>query len=1172
MKSRMSVGRPLAVVGVALVFCAAGCGMRDSDSGSDRAPFGDHNFRLLLTDFPLDDEEVTKVLVTFNRIEIHGEETGWFTAADYGPAGRTFDLLTLQDGRTDELGAFDLAPGTYTQIRLILAEDNLIEVDDGSGPELRPLKVPSGEQTGIKLQGEFIVAENGFTQVVLDFNAEKSVHQAGDKYMLHPVIHIVSSESFPGIEILSPPDNYQTQVPHVAVTGRVTNLITGPIQNVTATFAGETFPVPVQADGSFAFDLDIPIGDRVTALPLEVAGSDEAGHSARDIHTIIAVPTFAPEQVLVRFRPTSNPGHITSFVDAFDGTVIGSMPQIKLYQIALPPGTDVRQLLPAMNNNRDGVAYALPNFYATGAATPPRDIEYDVQDDLQRIDPERAWDTTQGSREIVVAVIDDGINFRHQDFTGNLFQNPRDDCSNGNDDDGNGFVDDCRGWDFVRNDNDPNHDDGDSGHGTAVASIIGARESEGSSSGMVGVNWEVTLLPIRVYAGTTVADLMGIVNAMEYAMKQEADIINMSFRGFFPTLASDSSNIEHLEQLFKDVNGLGTLLVMAAGNESLNLDGATFSCSALGFPMGCFYFPTQLDIPNKLIVGAFNDMDVRADNSNFGSVVNLSAPGESVLVASGFGTNIHTSMSGTSMAAAFVSGVAALTLAARLELRSQSILLRDHLLEKGVVDPVSKPRIDAFKAVDTSIEPLPLLKNPPRGLFPSDYRVNDTHLIPCDVDGDNDEDMVVVVGFAAGVQDEAQTLLFINSTSDDGLRAFIDGTHRLNLPPSNFVGGDCGDIDNDRDKDLVLAGFDPRPPGRRNKILINDSHGIFSDQSGRLLPDVIDVSRDIDLFDADNDGDLDMFVSNAAPAGVPNRFLLNQPCEPGQPCEPCEPGQPCLQFVDRPDLLSVAQIGDSHNAVIGDIDKDGDLDIYVSNELEEVPGSGVDQLLINKLVEERALRFVDEAADRGLPATDGYAHQGAFLDANRDGCLDLVVVQRHEQVSSLYLNLKVGLVCTGRFVPIRDNDMCFPTDRMTTSTLDVGDLNLDGYPDIYLGNGDPNVFVAQQDRLLINRGGTDGCYEDSDDRDDAFGVPQGVINTTKHVSFIDVDRDGDCDIWNGNFGERDGLLLNTTCDDEMDRPTRCTENLSQSTTPGVPDAVRNYCGLEVQFASPPSGG
>ena len=177
--------RAIAVI-ASLVALLAACG-----------PEQDTRVHLYLTDFPIDDASVTGVLVTFTHIEVFSEDRQeWLTVVEYGSEGREFDLLTLQNGTTEELGAFNLDPGVYGQIRLHLTPEHRIEVDEGNGPEIRPLKIPSGVQTGVKLVREFTVTGDGPTSITVDFDAEKSVsHNRGQGYMLRPTIKIIETRT-----------------------------------------------------------------------------------------------------------------------------------------------------------------------------------------------------------------------------------------------------------------------------------------------------------------------------------------------------------------------------------------------------------------------------------------------------------------------------------------------------------------------------------------------------------------------------------------------------------------------------------------------------------------------------------------------------------------------------------------------------------------------------------------------------------------------------------------------------------------------------------------------------------------------------------------------------------------------------------------------------------------
>ncbi len=193
---------------LAFVLVVAAC----KQAPSEEPPL-DSRVHLYLTDFPINDVEIKRVLVTFTHVDVYSaERQQWLTVVDYGEVGRQFDLLTLQNGRTEELGAFDLEPGTYEQIRLHLTPDHFIEVDDGSGPTMHPLKIPSGDQTGIKIVRSFTVTRQGPTELTVDFDAQRSVHHTrGQGYILRPTIKLVS---------ISTPDSFAKLI-HAATGGEV---------------------------------------------------------------------------------------------------------------------------------------------------------------------------------------------------------------------------------------------------------------------------------------------------------------------------------------------------------------------------------------------------------------------------------------------------------------------------------------------------------------------------------------------------------------------------------------------------------------------------------------------------------------------------------------------------------------------------------------------------------------------------------------------------------------------------------------------------------------------------------------------------------------------------------------------------------------------------------------
>ena len=154
----------------------------------------------------------------------------------------------------------------------------------------------------------------------------------------------------------------------------------------------------------------------------------------------------------------------------------------------------------------------------------PNDPYYGQQWNLDTINAPEAWEITQGSEDIVVAVLDTGIDFNHQDLDDNIWYNEDEIAGNGIDDDGNGYVDDWRGWDFNDHDNNPTDDHG---HGTMVAGIIAAEANNGI--GITGIAPNVKIMALDIFNSTPVAYQSSILEALDYAVANGASVSNNSY-------------------------------------------------------------------------------------------------------------------------------------------------------------------------------------------------------------------------------------------------------------------------------------------------------------------------------------------------------------------------------------------------------------------------------------------------------------------------------------------------------------------------------------------------------------------------------------------------------------------------------------------------------------------
>ena len=253
------------------------------------------------------------------------------------------------------------------------------------------------------------------------------------------------------------------------------------------------------------------------------------------------------------------------------------------------------------------------------------------------IDAREAWSVSTGSPNVVVAVIDTGVDLTHPDLAANIWVNQGEDCpgcrTNGVDDDGNGYVDDWRGWDFVNGDNDPTDD---MGHGTHVAGTIAAVGNNGL--GVAGVTWSTKVMPLKFLSAAGTGTVADAISAILYANANGASILNSSWGGDEFTQAL----LDAIEQT--DANG--ALFVAAAGNSYVNSDVNP-------------NYPSGYEAANVLSVGATDQVDHKAWFSNYGTKsVDLGAPGVNIYSTWLGGT--YRFQDGTSMATPQVSGAAAL--------------------------------------------------------------------------------------------------------------------------------------------------------------------------------------------------------------------------------------------------------------------------------------------------------------------------------------------------------------------------------------------------------------------------------------------------------------------------------------------------------------------------------
>ena len=246
-----------------------------------------------------------------------------------------------------------------------------------------------------------------------------------------------------------------------------------------------------------------------------------------------------------------------------------------------------------------------------------------------------AWDLTTGSTNVIVAVIDTGVRYTHQDLAAQMWQNPGEIPGNGMDDDGDGFVDNVYGMNAINGSGDP-FDDND--HGTHVSGTIGAAANNGAPH--VGVAWQVRLMACKFLNAGGSGYTSDAIECINFAVSKGARILNNSWGG------GDYS--QALFDAIAAARDADVLFVAAAGNSAQDTDA---------YPS----YPSCYDLDNIISVAALDRLDNLASFSNYGrNTVDLSAPGVSIFSSTAGSDSEYQYFNGTSMAAPHVSGVAAL--------------------------------------------------------------------------------------------------------------------------------------------------------------------------------------------------------------------------------------------------------------------------------------------------------------------------------------------------------------------------------------------------------------------------------------------------------------------------------------------------------------------------------
>ena len=358
-----------------------------------------------------------------------------------------------------------------------------------------------------------------------------------------------------------------------------------------------------------------------------------------------AAPPYRPDRILVKPKPGVATATATAMRPRIGARLHRRYPEFGLEVLQLDKTVSVEEAIRELKMS-GAVEYAEPDYELHILATPndPRYADgsmWGLHNTGQSsgtndadIDAPEAWDIRNNAGNIIVAVIDTGVRYTHEDLAANMWRNPGETAGDGIDNDGNGLVDDVFGINAVAGNGNPNDDQG---HGTHCAGTIGAVGNNGK--GVVGVAWRVQLMACKFLTSTGSGATSDAIECINYARAKGAHIMSNSWGG--------GGFSQGLNDAITAARNAGIIFVAAAGNESKDNDASA-------------NFPSNFPQDNIVAVASSTRTEALSSFSNFGrTTVDIAAPGSAILSTVFNSDSAYGEKSGTSMATPHVAGAMA---------------------------------------------------------------------------------------------------------------------------------------------------------------------------------------------------------------------------------------------------------------------------------------------------------------------------------------------------------------------------------------------------------------------------------------------------------------------------------------------------------------------------------